>query len=177
MITASRARSIAIAVCAVSIASAQTRAQSPARFGLAAGVTLPTSGYGSDKNLGYHLGLLLDVRVPDSPLGFRVDGAFTEIGYSGSSTREDIWLANGNLILKAPTGTFVVPYVIGGAGIYNSHRTLVLGARSSTDPGVNVGAGVRFELHDAVTFVEARYHKVSGETRIRILPITFGVLF
>jgi hypothetical protein len=26
-------------------------------------------------------------------------------------------------------------------------------------------------------FVEARYHKVSGERGIRILPITLGILF
>ena len=71
----------------------------------------------------------------------------------------------------------VVPYIIGGAGIYNSHRTLFLGARASTDPGFNLGGGLRFELSDVTTFVEARYHKVSGAAGIRLLPITLGILF
>jgi len=115
--------------------------------------------------------------MPESVLGFRIDGSFHELGYVGNSTKEDIWLANANVLLKAPTGSFVVPFVIGGVGIYNSHHTLFLGANSSTDPGVNVGGGLRFELHDVTTFVEARYHKVSGDAGIRILPITLGVVF
>ena len=177
MNTAWHTRSLAIALGLSTFASTRSVAQSPARFGLDAAVTAPVSGYGSDKDLGYHLGLLVDVRIPGSVLGFRVDGAFTEIGYSGNSTKEDIWLLNANALLKVPTGKAVVPYAIGGFGIYNSHRTLFLANNSSTDPGFNIGGGLRFERHDLTTFVEARYHKVSGEREIRILPITFGVLF
>lgn len=177
MNTAWHARSLAIALGLTAFVSTRGAAQSPARFGLDAGVTAPVSGYGSDKNLGYHLGLLVDVRIPGSVLGFRVDGAFTEIGYSGNSTKEDIWLLNANALLKVPTGTTVVPYAIGGFGIYNSHRTLFLATNSSTDPGFNIGGGLRFERHDVTTFVEARYHKVSGERGIRIVPITLGILF
>jgi hypothetical protein len=176
VITARLIRTIVIALLGLGVAKAKAAGQSAARLGLAAGVTAPTSGYGSDKNVGYHIGLLVDVRLPESVLGFRIDGAFHEIGYSNSSTREDIWLANANVVLKAPTGRFA-PYVIGGGGIYNSHRTPFPGAHSSTDPGVNVGGGIRFNFTDATTFIEARYHKVSGDSRIRILPITVGVLF
>lgn len=177
MNTARYTRLLAIALGLAGVATARSPAQSPARFGLEAGVTAPVSGYGSDKNLGYHLGLLVDVRIPGSVLGFRVDGAFNEIGYSGNSTKEDIWLLNANALLKVPTGTTIVPYAIGGFGIYNSHRTLFLAGNSSTDPGFNIGGGLRFERGDITTFVEARYHKVSGERAIRIVPITFGILF
>lgn len=170
-------RSLVIALGLTAFASAHSAAQSPARFGLDAGVTAPVSGYGSGKNLGYHLGLLVDVRIPASVLGFRVDGAFNEIGYSGNSTKEDIWLLNANALLKFPTGKTVVPYAIGGFGIYNSHRTLFLASNGSTDPGFNLGGGLRFERHDVTTFVEARYHKVSGDRGIRIVPITLGILF
>lgn len=170
-------RSLAIALGLAAFASVRSAAQSAARFGLDAGVTAPVGGYGSDKNLGYHLGLLVDVRMPTSVLGFRVDGAFNEIGYSGNQTKEDIWLLNANALLKVPTRTTIVPYAIGGFGIYNSHRTLFLANNSSTDPGFNFGGGLRFEHHDATTFVEARYHRVSGDRGIRILPITLGILF
>ena len=177
MNTARHLRSLVIALGLAGFPIARGVAQSPARLGLEAGVTTPVSGYGSDKNLGYHLGLLVDVRIPASVLGFRIDGAFTEIGYSGNSTKEDIWLLNANVLLKAPTGQTLVPYAIGGFGIYNSHRTLFLANNSSTDPGINIGGGLRFERRDVTTFVEARYHKVSGERAIRIVPITLGILF
>lgn len=171
-----RAFSFTLALATLAAIGCVCGAQTPASLGLAAGATAPVSGYGSDKNVGYHVGLLIDVRVPNSALGFRVDGAFHELKYSGNATKEQIWIANANAILKAPTGTIVVPYAIAGAGIYNSHRTLFLGARASTDPGFNVGGGLRFELSDVTTFVEARYHQVSGDG-IRLLPITLGVLF
>ena len=170
-------RAFVVAFGLASFVGARSGAQSPARLGLDAGVTAPVSGYGSNKNLGYHIGLLLDVRIPESILGFRVDGAFNEVGYSGNSTKDDIWLLNANALLKEPTGRTVVPYAIGGFGIYNSHRTLFLSNNGSTDPGFNVGGGLRFERPDVTSFVEARYHKVSGERGIRIVPITFGILF
>jgi hypothetical protein len=177
VITSRNARSLTIALVLLCVLTGHAAAQSPTRFGLAAGATAPVSGYGSDKNIGYHIELLLDVRMPDSPLGFQVSGAFHELGYSGNSTKEDIWLANANILLKAPIQSSIVPYASAGAGMYNSHRTLFLGSQSSTDPGFNFGGGVRFETHDATSFVEARYHKVSGESRIRILPITIGIIF
>jgi hypothetical protein len=80
------------------------------------------------------------------------------------------------VVLRAPIGRFS-PYLIGGGGIYNSHRTPFPGSQSSTDLGVNFGGGLRLNFTDATTFVEARYHKVSGDGRIRIVPLTFGILF
>ena len=174
---ATRFRLHAIAAVALCTAIARSGAQSPVRLGLLAGATVPVSDYATDKNVGYHIGLLLDVRIPLSPVGFRIDGAFHEVGYSGNSTKQDIWSTNANVLLKLPTGTMILPYLIGGAGIYNSHRTLILGAHSSTDPGINVGGGLRFELSDLTTFVEARYHRVTGDAGIRIVPITLGILF
>ena len=164
------------AIAALCLAVSRSAAQS-ARLGLQAGATVPVSDYATGRNVGYHVGLLLDVRVPVSPIGFRFDAAFHEVGYSGNSTKEDIWATNANVLLQIPTGTMISPYVIGGAGIYNSHRTLILGSRSSTDPGVNLGGGLRFELSDLTTFVEARYHRVTGDAGIRIVPITLGILF
>lgn len=162
------------AVALGSVAGAQS---SPARLGIAAGATAPVGGYGTGRKVGYHIGLLVDIRTPSPVLGARIDGAFHELGYSGNSTKEDIWIIDANAVVKVPTGTPVVPYMIGGAGFYNSHRTLLFRTQSNTDVGLNIGGGLRFELGDATTFVEARYHVVSGDAKIRIVPITLGVLF
>lgn len=171
-------RSLALACILVAAAAPLANAQlSPTRLGMATGVTAPVSSYGSDKNLGYHIGLLVDVRLPLSPLGFRFDGDFSQLKYSANSTREQIWAVTGNGLLKLPTGTPLWPYAIGGVGFYNSHRDLLLRARSNTDLGWNAGGGLRFELSDLTTFVEARYHRATGSSGIRMVPVTIGILF
>lgn len=160
---------------ASSNSAAQT--QGALRVGMAAGVTTPLSAYASDKDVGYHLALVFDIRVPATPFGFRIDGQFHEMKFTGNSTKEQILMATGDAILKVPTGTMVVPYLIGGVGIYNSRRNLFLSKNGSTDPGVNVGGGLRFELVDVTTFIEARYHRTSGDANIRMLPVSLGILF
>ena len=165
------------AVATIGVSSVRAQAQTPLRVGMAAGVTAPVSGFGSDKDVGYHLALLFDVRVPGSPLGFRIDGAFHEMKYAGNSTKDQILMATGDAVLRVPTGSIVVPYLIGGVGVYNSRRNLFLTSRSSADIGVNAGGGLRFELVDVTTFIEARYHRTGGDSEIRMLPVSLGILF
>jgi opacity protein-like surface antigen len=166
-----------LALAAIAVSSSSVRGQTPLRVGLAAGVTAPVSGYAADKDVGYHLALIFDIRVPATPLGFRIDGSFHEMKYTGNTTRDQILMATGDAVLRVPTGSMVVPYVIGGIGVYNSHRNLFLTSRSSTELGVNAGGGLRFELVDVTTFIEARYHRTGGETGIRMLPVSLGILF
>jgi opacity protein-like surface antigen len=157
----------------VSIAAAQ----SSAHFGLQGGATIPTSGFGSDKQTGYHLGILVDAPTPVPLFGFRVEGAYHELKYSGNSTRAQVWMAGADLTLKVPTPTRVSPYVIGGAGIYNSRRNLIVATGSTTKLGVNIGGGLRFGLAEGAVFVEARYHRCSGDNGVQMVPITIGLVF
>jgi opacity protein-like surface antigen len=161
---------------ALAIAARPVDAQSTVRFGLQAGATIPLSSYGSDKHAGYHLGLLVDARTPLPLLGYRVEGVYHEMKYSGNTTRAQIWTATADAELNVPTPTFVTPYAIGGIGIYNSHRSLFLSTGSSTNPGVNLGGGLRFRFSDVAAFVEARYHRATGSNGIRFVPITLGIL-
>jgi hypothetical protein len=175
--TSCRRVAASILAAALSMSAGSLHAQSAASLGIAAGATLPVSSYGDDKDLGYHLGLVLDVRLPTSMFGFRVDGTFTEMKYSSNSTKDQIWSATFNALLKVPSTTTIAPYVIGGAGIYNRHRTLFLGNNATTNPGLNVGGGFRFHLTEMTAFLEARYHRVSGDNGIQIVPISFGIVF
>lgn len=177
MTNRARPRACAIVAACLFALSTSGYAQSSTKFGIAAGVTAPLGDYGNDKDVGYHLGILFDAPMRGTPLGFRVDGAFHELKYTGNSTKAQIFMASTSAMLKLPTGSFVSPYLIGGAGIYNSQRTLFLTTRSRTDFGVNIGGGIRFELTEVTTFIEARYHRVAGDGGPKILPITFGVLF
>ena len=90
------------------------------------------------------------------------------------------------------------PYVIGGVGVYNRVVQLtspgtglvtvcdpwwyvcypvavpvtnILGERSSTDFGINVGGGFGFRLGDhAVAYFEARYHYIWGPKASSLVP-------
>ena len=177
MTNSSLGRVLTLAVIGVAAATTLARAQTPARFGIAAGATAPVSAYGSDKNVGYHIGLLVDVRLPPTPFGLRFDASFHEMKYSGNSTKAQVFMATANGLLKVPTGSILLPYLIGGVGVYNNRRTLLFNTRSSTDPGANFGGGLRFELSDLTAFVEARYHTATGDAGVRIVPITVGILF
>lgn len=172
----SRAAITLIVSSAFAVAARPVNAQSTVHFGLQAGATLPLSSYGSDKHSGYHLGLLIDARTPLPLLGYRVEGVYHELKYSGNTTRAQIWSATADAELTVPTSMLVMPYAIGGVGIYNSHRSLFLNTKPSTDPGLNVGGGLRFRFSDVAAFVEARYHRATRSDGIRFVPITVGIL-
>ena len=65
-------------VCAVP-ASAQL-ASSPMRFGLVGGGTFPVGNLSNVASLGWHAGALVDLGLPLVPLGFRVEGAWHQLG-------------------------------------------------------------------------------------------------
>lgn len=169
-------RMLAAAVMLVTATSSRAQGQSLARLGIAAGATAPVSVYASDKHAGYHVGLSFGVRVPATPLEFRIDGALHELRYSVNSTKDQILAASGSALLTVPTGSTVVPYLLGGVSFYNSQRFLGFASELSTARGWNAGGGARFELTDVTLFVEARYLWTRGDAGIRILPISFGVL-
>jgi len=124
-----------------------------------------------------------------------------------------------NLVLKPPMEGRVKPYLITGIGVYYRPVKVtspgvgyvpgycdpwwyvcwpggwvpvenILGERSSTDFGMNVGGGVNFLIGEtAGIYVEARYHYIWGpevtdprdnstkKANGQFFPITFGVRF
>jgi opacity protein-like surface antigen len=124
-----------------------------------------------------------------------------------------------NLLLKPPSQGKAKPYVLAGIGVYYRPVKVttpavgyvpgwcdpywyicypgglvavdqVIGSRSSTDFGINIGAGVNLLVSEsAQLYVEARYHYIwgpevkdqagvsHGKANGQFLPITFGVRF
>jgi opacity protein-like surface antigen len=127
-----------------------------------------------------------------------------------------------NVVLGPHTGAKVAPYVLTGLGVYYRPVTIstpslgyaticdpywyvcypaivpvekIVGKRSSTDFGINLGGGLNFNIKDSTSFfVEARYHYVWGpeidnsqvpgaatpkslKANGQFLPITFGFRF
>lgn len=167
---------LALSAAVASTAAAQARPQ----LSVGGGVTLPTGDLGDGTDAGWHGQVSLGYRPPLYPVGFRIDGAYHDLGASGGGADFRAISVTGNVVAEAP-GLVVRPYLIGGVGLYN---TKVSGLDGRNSVGVNGGLGLRFRLMEFDAFVEGRYHAAldaigSGddERAAQYVPITFGVSF
>jgi hypothetical protein len=74
------------------------------------------------------------------------------------------------------------PYLLAGGGMYRTKATVSIlgfeGSSTSTDAGVQAGAGLEFKLAGFSTFLEAKFVNVFGDgDSSTYIPITFGVKF
>lgn len=176
-----RCRTLLPSLIAAAVIPAIAGAQSTS-FGVAAGASIPVGNFGDAVNTGYHAMAMLNLAAPLSPVGFRVDGMFNEFQFKGGGSDKDrTWALTGNVLLNTGSAAVASPYLIGGGGWY--HNTVKisgpLGGSASDDQfGINVGAGLRIPLTGFSAFVEARYHKMFGDSsNPQFIPITFGINF
>ena len=176
----SRPFALATLALALTAAAAPAAAQARPQLSLGGGVTIPTGDLGDFTDAGWHGQVSLGYRPPLYPVGFRIDGAYTDLGANNVGVDFRAVSVTGNVVLEAP-GLVVRPYLIGGVGLYN---TKVSGLDSRNNLGVNGGAGLRFRLMDFDAFVESRYHAAfdafgagDDERAAQYVPITFGIAF
>ncbi|HET8622226.1 MAG TPA: hypothetical protein VFM14_01555 [Gemmatimonadales bacterium] len=165
-------------------------AQSPLTFGLGGSLTVPvgnTPGFGGPGDAG-SLGAgwqgigLLQFRPFGGNLGFQLDGSYQRVGPGAISyAHRQVYSGTANIVYefgRSRTST-VVPYVIGGAGVYGFQRGMDANA---TRFGLSGGAGINLNLGLGSIFVESRLHNVFGaglgadgtSSSTRLLPITAG---
>lgn len=165
-------------VIALALISSPAQAQRRASVGFAAGASIPVGDLGDGVSTGFHvLGTLAVSGTASSPLGFRVDGMYNSLSGKNSGPDVNVWTVNGNLVYAFPGGMTATPYIIAGAGWYNS-KADESGAESSSDLGINAGIGARFALSGFSTFAEVRFHNIfSDPNSAQFIPLTFGILF
>ena len=172
---------LTIAAAALALAASTAAAQRPT-VGVGGGATFPVGDVGDQNGAGWHGLITMGYRPAASVLGFRLDGMYHDMGADDVAGARDLRAIalTGNLVVEMP-GTAVRPYLIGGAGLYN---TRFEGLESSNNLGLNAGAGLKFRFYDFDTFVEARYHAAldavtrNGEDRsAQFVPVTFGISF
>lgn len=154
------------------LAPESAQAQSKFNFGL--GSVVPIGSSADLLNPGYNAMLSYAVQPSwvRNYLRFEVAvNALTEKA-TGSAKRQ-VLSGSANAILvgdqqRAPTG-----YVVLGLGMYQAS----VGVTRHTDPGINVGAGIRFTMGFFGTFLEARLHYVNDDTKTKFFPMTFGLAF
>jgi opacity protein-like surface antigen len=185
-----RGRSKGAAALAVSLLlSASAVHAQGAEFSLGGGASVPLADFDDASNIGFH-GLVGISFTPSSfPLGIQIDGMYQRLKqdqdlFTGDRSNQIIQ-GTANLVYKFKTSeesTFR-PYIIGGLGIYNFKT--VGGddvsppgeGDTSTDFGLNAGAGFDFKAGGAGLFLEGRFHNVFGDgpSDAQFIPITVGI--
>ena len=146
------------------------------------GLNAPVGRLGDITDIGYIVTGGLNLGAPISPVGARLEGSYSGLGYKGGGGNVRLISGTANAIFNLGT-TRDAPYLIAGLGAYNrSSGSDAFGYGSgSTVVGVNGGAGLRFPLSGLSTFFEARYHIMLGNavdgTNYQFIPITFGISF
>ena len=175
-----------IAVAVVSVASVVTVPAQSVHVGLGGGLIMPLSDYKDVDNVGWHALGKLDIGIPMSPVGVRVDGVFGQTKHKdvgGTPVDGKTQLIGGlvNLVYKIPVPAPVVkPYLLGGGGIYNLKVTIPSASfdTSETKFTWDLGVGASFGAGPASFFAEARYVSIQesgGSTKF--IPVTVGVSF
>jgi opacity protein-like surface antigen len=174
-------KAVAAGAIAVALLAPMAGAQTPVEFGLGAGISIPSGATSNGLKTGWHGTALVQFKPPASPVGFQVDGSYTQLGFDGGGGKDQIISGTANAVYTfsvAPETQFR-PYLIGGGGVYNVKAKPDVGSSiSDTKFGINVGAGFNFKTSGVGLFLEARFHNVfvSGSD-FHYIPITAGVRF
>jgi len=175
-------RSLIVAAIAFATLAGTARAQQPIQFGVAGGVSLPTSDLSDQVKAGFNLAGSITLKSPALPFGVRIEGAWDQFDLKGSTDGNFRVLSlTGNGVLEFPSSTPVKLYGIGGVGVYNGRTSVdvsggTLTSNSENKFGFNLGGGVRMPLGTLDTYIEARYHRIT-DVDLSYIPVTFGIRF
>jgi hypothetical protein len=168
----SAAALVALVVAAASPASAQIG------FGIAGGPSFGLGDSFSAYDMGYHVQGSASLSIPLIPIGVRVDGLYNRFPSDGATFQTLGGSVNG--ILSIPS-VGITPYVIGGVGMYKNKVDFENNDdTSTTDFGVNIGAGVKLGLPGLGVYVEGRLHNIFGDEgagSLRFAPLSIGLKF
>jgi hypothetical protein len=164
---------------ALAAVPAALSAQVSTGISIAGGLALPQGDFGKGVESGYNAALGLNIGAILLPVGVRLEGAYNGFKVKNLTTGSgDTRVISGTANVTLGMG---LPYVIAGLGYYDGKTTLdgtaLTGSSSGGSMGYNVGGGVRLPLGVMTTFVEARYHKMTGSAKASFIPITFGIQF
>lgn len=172
---------IAAAAAALTLGAAPAKAQF-VYWGLAGGVTMPSGAQADAQSSALHGGVILGFHAPATPFGLRGDLSLhhfpgKDIAGSSLAASTNMWISTMDVSYDLPLPAPVQPYALAGAGLYGSVTTVngVPGNSSSTDWGMNLGAGVSFGR----AFLETRWHhiRIDSQSVANIYPISLGFIF
>lgn len=151
-------------------------AHAQASFIASLGATAPIGDAADGMSMGYNLTAGLALKPAVAPVGFRVEGLWSQLPFKAplSDNNARVLAGVASAVVSGPT---MPGYLIGGLGLYNMGSD-ISGASSTTKFGFNIGAGINIPLSGFGTFIEARLHYITTEgSATMLVPINFGVKF
>ena len=182
-------RSVALGAALMAAVGAAPAMAQTAKFSVGGGLTLPLGDFGDASSTGWHGMAAVGFQPANLPVGFQLDGMYQRFGVEGAPDNFDghtqIIQGTANVVYTFTTAesSQFHPYLIGGVGLYNAKPTgddltALIGDESSTDFGINGGAGFDFQAGSVGLFLEGRFHNVfSDGSDGTFIPITVGVRF
>jgi opacity protein-like surface antigen len=175
----------AVLAMPVVMGASAAEAQSPIRFGLAGGLSMPQSDLGDWFESGFHGQVMLGFGMMALPVKLRADLSYHSLGIEGDGgllfdSDDDLRVIGGALNgIVGMAGIGVKPYLTAGVGFYN---TKIGESDAENDFGLNGGVGLEFGLTGMSAFLEVRYVKIfvddeGGNLSSALVPITFGIMF
>ena len=179
-----RVLQVALAVTLGSLAGVAAAAAQGARFGVGGGLLSPMGDYKDLDKTGWHGLVRVDLSIPMSPVGIRVDGLYGQTShkapFDGDGNSKGIGgLASvvWNIPVPAP---IVKPYLMAGGGFFNLKTTIPSQSVDTSESkfAYALGAGVKLGAGPLNFFAEGRYMSVqTSGSSTKFLPLTVGVLF
>ena len=158
-------------------------ADAQARFGIAAGIAMPTGDFADLAKTGFNVEGNLEFKPESFPFGMRADVFFNRF-----SIDEDETGVSGNFrefgaalnAIFGMAGVSASPYLIIGPSIHNIGGSVdddEVEIDSETKVGAQAGVGVKFPLSGFTSKVELRYNTIFTEDEnTNIIVVNFGVM-
>ncbi len=159
----------------------------PAHLGIGAGVVTP-SGSTNELDPGYRVQAALQFNVPLSPIAVRAEGFYMRLPLKSAaippcvtpgctqatSGHDRLTGGEANAILQIPLlpGFPLIPYVMGGGGLY-SYQMVSDGAinpPAKTNFGFDLGAGAMLHVAKVRVSLDARFEKIRNAPDL--VPVT-----
>ena len=172
---------LTVAALALSALAFAPGANAQARFGIAAGLAVPTGDFGDIVKSGFNVEGTVEFRPATMPFGLRGDLTYNRFSVDEDNTGEEgsISLFGGALnAIFQMQGISATPYLLVGPTITNiSFDVDGADIDSETKVGAQGGVGVKFPLSGFTSKVEAKFQTIfTDDENTNLFVINFGIL-
>lgn len=171
---------LTVAALSLSALAFAPGADAQARFGLAAGLAMPTGDFADFATAGFNVEGSAEFRPATMPFGIRADLSYMRFGADEDAGLDGNFSAFGGALnaIFQMAGIAATPYLIVGPTITNLSADIEgVDVEDETKIGAQGGIGVKFPLSGFTSKLEARYHTIfTDDENTNMFIINFGIL-